>query len=107
MLKGSALNKVMSIDTETFCSHVNAPDELMAVLRSHQDLDVLLADIINESLVESHFLETERIPFSLKVELVVAMGQIEKEARSALLRFNSMRNEFAHDSKTLLTEKSI
>jgi hypothetical protein len=97
----------MSIETETFCSHINAPDELIAVLRSHQDLDVLLADIINESLVESHFLEIERIPFSLKVELVVALGKIEKEARPALLRFNSIRNEFAHDSKTLLTEKSI
>ena len=54
-----------------------------------------------------HFLDVERIPFSLKVELGVALGKIEGDMRSPLLKLNAIRNEFAHDSKTKLTEKHV
>lgn len=68
----------MTISNTLFLSHVNSGDELTMIVRSHQDLDELLAKTISEALVESHFLDVERIPFSLKVELGVALGKIEE-----------------------------
>src|ERR1039458_5146983 len=97
----------MTINNELFLSHVNSEDELTMVVRSHQDLDELLAKTISEALIESHFLDVERIPFSLKVELGVALGNVEEDMRSPLLKLNGIRNEFAHDSKTTLTEKHV
>jgi len=97
----------MVISSRLFLSHVNSEDELVMVVRSHQDLDELLAQAISEALIEMHFLDVERIPFSLKVELGVALGKIEGDMRSPLLKLNAIRNEFAHDSKTKLTEKHV
>ena len=77
------------------------------IVRSYQDLDLLLAELINETLVQSHFLDVERISFPLRVELGVALGKIGIEMRSPLLKFNAIRNEFTHDSGTKLTEKHV
>ena len=95
----------MPVSDELFLSHVNIDDPLTRVVRCHQDFDALLTEIINKVLIESHYLEVERIPFPLKVELAIALGKVEMELRSPLLKFNSIRNEFAHDSKTSLTEE--
>ena len=78
---------------------------MVKVIRIHQYLDRIMTAIINECLVESHYLDVERIPFALRVELAVAIGAIDKEDRSPLLFFNTMRNRFAHDPNTELTEK--
>ncbi len=95
----------MPVSNKLFLSHVNIDDPLTRVVRCHQDFDALLTEIINKVLIESHYLEVERIPFPLKVELAIALGKVEMEARSPLLKFNSIRNEFTHDSKTSLTEE--
>ena len=88
-----------------FVDIVNNPNVLGAVIRLHQLLSDLVTELINEKLVESHYLEVDRIPFALRIELAVAVGMISKEDRPVLLQFNTRRNEFVHAGKTDFSEK--
>jgi len=84
---------------------VNNPNVMVRLIRIHQYLDGVLSALVNERLIESHYLDVERIPFPLRVELGVAIGVIANDDRSPLLQFNTIRNQFAHDPKRVLTEK--
>jgi hypothetical protein len=98
---------MLMISDVELCDAVNAPDLMVRILRIHQYLDQLLSALVNEQLVESHYLDVDRIPFALRVELAVALGVVDKEDRSPLLQFNTFRNRFAHDPKTEITEKDL
>jgi len=103
--KGPSLFHVRDELIDEFLNVVNGTDLLVKVVRLHQLLDGVLTALVNERLVESHFLDVQRIPFALRVELAVALGLVDKDDRAPLLRFNAIRNEFVYDRKTSLTPK--
>lgn len=84
---------------------LKSKDELLMVLRSHQLVDGLLSDLIEEQLIEKHHLELRRIPFAVRVELAQAMGLLNVGDRGALIQFNTLRNRFAHEAATTITHK--
>jgi hypothetical protein len=86
-------------------AEVDNPNVMVRFIRLHQYLDGVVSALVNERLVESHYLDVERVPFSLRVELGVAIGVVANDDRSPLLQFNTIRNQFAHDPKKVLTEK--
>jgi hypothetical protein len=92
---------------EAFDGFLDSPEPLTVFLRCHQTFDGQLSDIINEYLMESHSLEISRIAFPVKVELAIALGAVQKDLRSPLLKFNAIRNALAHDGQTVLTEQEI
>jgi hypothetical protein len=96
---------MQSIADAEFLDLVNSQNEMLLVMRLHQLMDRLLSSLIEERLIESHHLEVRRIPFAVRVELAEAMGLVERSNRGALFQFNSLRNRFAHDSKTAVVER--
>jgi hypothetical protein len=95
-------NEVMS---DIFLEVINNPDPMIRTIRAHQHVDRILSGLVNARLTDSHYLDVERIPFALRVELAVALGVVELDDRAALLQFNNIRNRFAHEPDTVLTEK--
>ena len=80
---------------------------MLRFIMIHQYLDRMLSSVINERLIESHFLDVGRIPFALRVELAVALGIVELQDRAAFLQFNTIRNRFAHNPAASLTEQDF
>jgi hypothetical protein len=81
-----------------------ARSTLRLVIRGHQCVESALNRAIAESLAHSHVLEIKRMQFSLKVDLAIALGLVELEARPAFKKLNTIRNRFAHDPDSRLTK---
>ena len=73
------------ITNHEFLEIVNNPNELLMVVRLHQLMDGLVADLIEEKLIEKHHLELRRIPCSVRIELAQAMGLLQEGDRGTLL----------------------
>jgi len=88
-----------------FLASVNHEDELLMVMRVHQQMDDILSDLIEWKLVEKHHLELRRIPCAVRIELAAAMGLLMPGDRGTFLQFNTLRNRFAHEPGTTINEK--
>lgn len=78
---------------------VNADDYLIKVIEGHKLIDELLNEALAESLAYPNVLEVQRIRFPVKVDILSAPGYIPPTNRIAYHKFNSVRNEFAHNRK--------
>lgn len=91
-------------DAKAFLDIVNNETELLMVVRLHQLMDGLISDIIEEKLIEKHHLELRRIPCAVRIELAQAMGLLPDGYRGAFIQFNALRNRFAHETQTTITQ---
>jgi hypothetical protein len=84
---------------------LGSDDALTVVLKGHLTIEALLDLAISEVLLQPHRLEVQRLGFALKVDLAVALGIAPDEVRGPLVKINTLRNGFAHGSRTNLTKR--
>jgi hypothetical protein len=80
-----------------FITATSGDDDLAIIIRAHLYLESTLSLLIEEHLVEPGALEVDRLNFSTKVGLAVALGALPITLREPLQMANSLRNRFAHD----------
>ena len=90
--------KPLADKTELFSKET---DPLRICFQGHALLNELLAKLLKASVpVESHTLEIEKMSLGLKADLCIALGTLNKESRSAVMKLNWIRNKFAHELNT-------
>jgi hypothetical protein len=71
-------------------------ESLQLVIRAHLHAEQLLFAMLTEGLKNPSIIDLDRLPFSTKARLAVAMGLMEQEALAPLVGLNALRNNFAH-----------
>jgi len=89
-----------------FLDNLNMNDPLQVVVRGHLFLENELINLLESTFPQSNCLDPADLRFPVKVKLVGALGLLPKESLSVYLKFNSLRNKFAHrlDMKITLEE---
>ena len=70
---------------------------MRVVIGTHNALDDELGTLLAEALPDPEMPELDRIGFTLKVDLLIAMRVLWSGVRPAWRDFNRLRNTFAHD----------
>ena len=87
-----------------FLADTFVEDKLAAVIRAHIYIESTLNLIIEEYLVEPSALDLDRLNFSTKVDLLLALGALHHGLKQPLQMVNRFRNRFAHNINAQLTE---
>lgn len=97
--------KPVSPSIKEILAIVNSEDFLKLAINGHQCIEAVLNEIISELLHDPHSIELNRLSFILKVDMSIALGQLSRSYRAALLKMNNIRNEFAHNKDAILEKK--
>jgi hypothetical protein len=92
-------------DLKTWASHLSADEPLVLVIKGHLYVEAALIQLIEAALVNKQKFDPARLPFRMRVKLAVALGKIDPADACSLIALNSLRNQFAYDPNTQLTEK--
>lgn len=102
----------MSIDQnagftiEDFIGVLNGEDELGAVIRAHIHIEALLLELLRLLVKDEEALRKLNLEFSQSVDLAIALG-LGPEHAKGLRAFGKLRNEFAHDLNSQLSDGRI
>lgn len=88
---------------DTLRQVMQAPDDLVLVMRGHSLVEGMLVTAIAEAMAAPHELEMKRMPFPLKLDLAIALGILQPRSRGVLMKLNKLRNDFAHDCEACIT----
>jgi hypothetical protein len=88
---------------EQFLKHLNAEDELGALIRGHLYIEAALIKLVEHALNVPGAFNVARLDFPRKVELAIALGVLEEFQKPALLQLNRLRNKFAHDVEATIS----
>lgn len=97
---------LLGFDTTTLARHLSAEDEIGLIVRAHLYVEVGLNRLIESVLVNRNALKVADLKFSLKLRLARALGAIEENDQRACMVLNKLRNDFAHDLQSELTEQN-
>ena len=92
-------------DVPTWTEHLNAKDPLALVIRGHLYAESALVRHIESRLADKKVLEVSRLQFGMKMKLAAALGGIGPDDIGVLEKLNDLRNKFAHNLETQLTDK--
>jgi hypothetical protein len=87
-----------------FLADASVEDKLAAVIRAHIYMESTLNLLVEECLLEPSALDIDRLNFSTKVDLLVALGALHQDLKKPLEMVNRFRNRFAHNINAHLTE---
>ena len=79
-----------------FLDNIEQKDPLQIVVRGHLFLENELIHLLESIFPQKDCLDPSDLRFPMKVKLVGAIGLLPKESLSIYLKFNSLRNKFAH-----------
>lgn len=99
------MTKPLPINAE-FVTALLAEDEVGSVIRSHLYVEAQLSAFLELTVVEPKFLNDLDLSYAKKVELACCLG-FDPTFRSALKRIGKLRNDFAHDLSSLLSERVV
>jgi len=85
---------------------IGIEDPLLLAIRGHQAIDALLTTAITSALPDPHQVEVERLSFTLKVDLAVALKRIPQDCRGMFTALNRVRNRLTHDAAAALDEQT-
>jgi len=91
---------------EDFIKVLNCEDELGAVIRAHIHVEALLLELLGLLVKDEQALRKLDLEFSQSVDLAVALG-LGPEHAKGLRAFGKLRNEFAHDLGSKLSDDRI
>jgi len=80
-------------------------ESLQLVIRAHLRAEQLLFALLTEGLKNPSIIDLDRLSFSTKARLAVAMGLVEQDALPPLVGLNALRNKFAHKVDYNFTDK--
>jgi hypothetical protein len=92
-------------DMPTLTEHLNAPDPIALVLRAHLYVETILQQRIEAAFADKRALDLSRMNFSTKIKLARALGKIDAADAGAFGLLNKLRNKFAHNLATQLTDQ--
>ncbi len=87
-----------------FLSSLLAEDEVGSVIRSHLYVEFQLNYFLELGLWTSEYLKELNLNYSKKVDLACCLG-FDKKFRASLQKLGSIRNNFAHNLSSSLSEK--
>jgi hypothetical protein len=99
------LGRTTVVPAEELVGLLEERDELRVVVRAQQGVESLLNLLLLDALPHAEGKEIERLRFSLKTELLVAMGVIQKSDHPPFEKLDQLRNRFAHKPDAALTDK--
>ena len=91
---------------DDFISVLNGEDELGAVIRAHIHFEALLLEMLGLLVKDEGALRKLNLEFSQSVDLAIALG-LGSEHAKGLRAFGKLRNEFAHDLNSKLSDNRI
>lgn len=91
---------------EDFIKVLNGEDELGAVIRAHIHIEALLLELLRLLVKDEGALRKLNLEFSQSVDLAIALG-LGPEHAKGLRAFGKLRNEFAHDLNSKLSDSRI
>jgi len=91
---------------EDFIKVLNSEDELGAVIRAHIHIEALLLELLRLLVKDEGALRKLNLEFSQSVDLAIALG-LGPEHAKGLRAFGKLRNEFAHDLNSRLSDNRI
>ena len=100
-----SMSESLSIKAE-FVTALLAEDEVGSVIRSHLYVEAQLSAFLEITVVEPKFLNELDLSYAKKVELACCLG-FDPKFRGALKRIGKLRNDFAHDLSSSLSERVV
>jgi hypothetical protein len=91
--------------TREFLPAVNDKDAMKKTIRVHMLIERALIRHIRKALPHPEAIDLKPLPFLVKVDLAIALGQLRADLRGSLAGANSIRNKYAHEPATRLTAK--
>lgn len=91
----------------SFLDNIEKKDPLQIVVRGHLFLENELIHLLEATFPQKDCLDPSDLRFPMKVKLVGALGLLPKESISSYLKFNSLRNKFAHRLDMEITSEEI
>ncbi len=88
-----------------FFPAVNDRDAMKKTIRVHMLIERALVRHIRKALPHPKAIDLKPLPFLVKVDLAIALGQLRADLRGSLSGANSIRNKYAHEPATRLTAK--
>lgn len=90
-----------------FLDNIEKEDPLQIVVRGHLFLENELINLLESTFPQSDCLDPSDLRFPVKIKLIGALGLLSKESLPVYLKFNSLRNKFAHKLDMKITVKEI
>lgn len=89
-----------------FIKALLAEDELGCVIRSHLYIEAQIDRYLDLAVVDPKYLKDLDLSYAKKVDLLCCLG-FDAQFRGALKRLGKLRNDFAHDLSSCLTQKVV
>jgi hypothetical protein len=90
----------------SFLKALLAEDEVGCVVRSHLYVEAQVDRYLGLVVVESKYLTDLDLSYAKKIDLLCCLG-FDAQFRGALKRLGKLRNNFAHDLSSRLTQQSV
>lgn len=90
-----------------FLENIERDDPLQIVVRGHLFLENELINLLELTFPQADCLDPSDLRFPVKVKLIGALGLLSKESLSVYLKFNSLRNKFAHKLDMKITVNEV
>lgn len=94
-------------DRDDLLHVVNQDDPLQVIIRGHLKVESELITLIEADLQRPEALDLNDLNFPVKVDLAIAMNLIPKHYRPIMRRLNLLRNRFAHNLDSEVTQQDI
>ena len=98
---------IFEADQELVLELVNQGNDLLIVIRCHLLIESYLIKLIESELPNPSALNIDKLNFTQKIELGLALDILHQDMKGFLLKINNLRNKFAHDHLKKITEKDI
>jgi hypothetical protein len=98
------MSETLDPSQEAFFDALYGQDELGIVVRAHIYIEAKLLELLEVLVTNSRHLQRMNLEFEQRVHLAVALGLSEEHA-PALLSLGKLRNDFAHQLDTQLSEQ--
>jgi hypothetical protein len=98
---------IFETDQELVLELLNQGNDLLIVIRCHLLIESYIIKLIESVLPNPTALDIDKLNFSQKIGLALAVDAIHQDMKGLLLKLNSIRNKFAHNHLKKITDQDI
>lgn len=100
-------SRVFCFNKSKFSEHLYSGDSWSKIIRCHLYIDHILEKMLLEAMPSPEALKIERIGFSGKLDLCLALGFLPKEVAGSVRVINKLRNQLAHTLKFDINNEDV
>lgn len=93
-----------SFDAEILEAHMSGDNPLALVLQAHLHTENVVLHLLENAASNPNYLNVDRMKFLAKVEICIAFGYLPPDLLPAAKCLNTIRNKFAHNLNSKLTD---